>query len=243
VCVLLSAASPVSAQTIQQWIDRGYANLNIGFDSGSGSLDDAVTFQLYDENGTKTVQAEQESGAIFDFSVGARVWRNVSAGIGYHRGSNDGEAIVTAVVPHPVVFNQERRGTTTVSDLGRTESAVHLLLGYMIPINDKIDVHVTGGPSFFRLSQDVVSDVTFTEQAPFTSITLTPVLTERKESVTGGNIGADVTYKLVDTPDVATGVGMFLRYSGAGASVVVIQNEADSDVGGLQVGFGLRVRF
>ena len=114
----------------------------------------------------------------------------------------------------------------------------------MLPINDKIDVHVTGGPSFFRLTQDVVSDITITEAgSPFTTVNTTPVVAERRRSVTGANIGADVSYKLHDTTGVAVGVGGFLRYSGATAKVTVMQNEVDSDVGGVQIGFGIRVRF
>ena len=55
VCALLMiSARPASAQAIQQWIDRGYANLNVAFDSGSGSLDDSVPFSLYDGNGDES---------------------------------------------------------------------------------------------------------------------------------------------------------------------------------------------
>ena len=36
---------------------------------------------------------------------------------------------------------------------------------------------------------------------------------------------------------------MFVRYSGASADVLVLENTVDSDVGGLQVGFGVRTRF
>jgi hypothetical protein len=246
VCAFLSASvRPASAQSIQQWIDRGYVNVNVAFDSGSGSLNDSVTFRLYDDNGTKSVAAEQDSGSLFDFAVGARVWRNVSAGIGFHRGSTSDDALVTAVVPSPVSFTlPARTATVTVSDLERTERAIHLQVGYMLPLNDKVDVLILGGPSFFHLTQDVVSDVTIAEVgSPFTAVNATPVVTERSHSVTGANIGADVTYKLRDTGTVAVGLGGFFRYSGAGASVIVMQTDVDSDVGGVQVGFGVRVRF
>jgi hypothetical protein len=246
VCALLTASvRPASAQGIQQWIDRGYVNINVAFDSGSGSLDDSVTFRQYDDNGTKSVAATQDSGALFDFAVGGRVWRNVAAGIGFHRGSTDGEGIATISVPSPVSFSlPARTASVPLTELERTERAIHLQIGYMFPINDKLDVLVLGGPSFFHLNQDVVSDVNFSEVGPpFTAINAVPVVTERSDSVTGVNIGADVTYKLRDTTGVAVGVGGFLRYSGAGADVLVMQNEADSDVGGVQIGFGVRFRF
>ena len=33
----------------------------------------------------------------------------------------------------------------------------------MLPLNEDLSVHVTVGPSFFSVHQDVVSDVTYTE--------------------------------------------------------------------------------
>lgn len=114
----------------------------------------------------------------------------------------------------------------------------------MIPINEKLDVLVLGGPSFFNLDQDVVSDILVSEVGtPFTAVNATPVISERSSSTTGGNIGADVTYKLRDTGSAAVGVGGFLRYSGATTDIVVMQNEVETKVGGVQVGFGVRIRF
>lgn len=228
----------------QAWLDRGYFNFNVGFETTSGTLNDAVTFALYDETGTKTVEQNVDSGSLIDFSVGTRVWQNVSVGIGYHRGANSSEAAATASVPHPIVFNANRPAAVSAADLSRTESAFHLQVGYMIPLTDLVSVHVTVGPSFFRLKQDVLSDIAFTEQSfPFTSVNSTPVVTERSDSVTGVNIGVDVAYQLYDGGDYKVGGGVFLRYAGASARIPVIQNEVDSDVGGLQIGFGARVRF
>lgn len=246
VCVLfLASARDASAQGIQQWIDRGYANVNIGFESSKDTLADATTFVVYDDNGAKSVSADVDSGSLFDFSVGARVWRNASVGIGFHVGSVTNEGSATISVPSPISFSApSRTGTVTVSDLERRERAFHIQFGYMIPINPKLDVHILAGPSFFRLTQDVISDVTFTEAgSPFTAVNAAAVVTERKRSITGANIGADVTYKLRDANGVAVGVGGFVRYAGAKADVTVIRTDVDTDVGGIQFGFGLRVRF
>src|SRR5688572_3964302 len=79
-------AQDASAQIGQPWIDRGYFNFSVGFESTSGSLNDSATFPLYNDTGTKTVEQGTDSGSLIDFSVGSRVWRNVSIGIGFHRG-------------------------------------------------------------------------------------------------------------------------------------------------------------
>lgn len=228
----------------QPWTDRGYFNFNLGFETTSGVLADSASFTVYEETGVKTTEQNVDSGSLVDFSIGSRVWRNVSAGIGYHRGANSSEAAATASVPHPVFFNSNRAAAVAASDLSRIEQAFHLQVGYMLPLSDVLSVHVTLGPSFFRLKQEVLNDVTFTETAfPYTSINATAATIERKDSVVGLNAGVDVTYQFYDSGDYKIGGGVFLRYAGASATIPVIQNEVDTDVGGLQIGFGARVRF
>jgi hypothetical protein len=244
--VFLASAGTASAQwTMQPWIDRGYFNLNLGFETTSGTLDDSVSFTLYGETGTKSVTQNVDSGSFFDFSVGSRVWRNVSVGIGYHRGSNTSEATASASVPHPVIFLANRNATAAAGDLNRTESAVHLVFGYMIPINEDLSIHVTGGPSFFTLKQEVLGDLAFTETGAnnFATVNAAPVIVEREDSVVGINIGIDLTYIFYKSDAYRIGGGFFARYNGGSARITVIGNEVDSDVGGLQIGFGARVRF
>jgi hypothetical protein len=242
-----AASQPAATQPgagIQSWLDRGYFNLNLGFETTSGTLNDSGSFRLYEETGTKTVEHNVDSGSLIDFSLGARVWGNVSAGLGYHRGANSSEGSGAASVPHPVFFNQNRSAVVAASELDRRESAVHLQVGYMLPLNEQISVHVTGGPSFFQVKQELIGDITFSEQAfPFRSVNATPQVTERSDSVVGVNVGVDVTYNFWDTGDYRVGGGFFLRYAGASARISVIENEKDTDVGGLQFGFGARVRF
>ena len=243
--LLVAGASQASAQSLQDWMDRGYFNFNVGFESTSGTLNDATTFRIYEEDGTKSIETAVDSGAFVDFSVGGRVWRNVSVGLGYHREATTGQASLTASVPNPIVFNRNRSVALDIDDLGRVERAIHLQVGYMLVFNEKLSVHVFGGPSFFRLTQDVVADLSFTEQPPaFTSVTATPIFGEQKKSVTGANIGGDVTYLFYDNGSVKLGGGAFLRYSGATAAVPILGTAAiESDLGGLQIGFGARVRF
>ena len=242
--LVLLPAAPASAQVGAAWIERGYFNLNVGFETTSGTLTDATTFLLYDETGTRTVEQNVDSGSLIDFSVGGRVWQNVSVGIGFHRGANSSEASGTASVPHPVVFNSNRLVAVAAENLDRTEQAFHIQVGYMIPFSEELSVHVTAGPSFFRLNQEVMADVAFTETgAPFTSVTTSGVIAERSDSVVGLNAGVDVTYRLWQSDAYNVGGGVFLRYAGGSARITVLENDVDTDVGGLQIGFGARVRF
>jgi hypothetical protein len=254
--IAVLAGRSASAQTvtasqggwsIQPWLDRGYFNFNVGFETTSGTLTDSMTFSLYEASGSKTVSQNVDSGSLIDFSVGSRVWRNVSVGFGYHRGANTSEASATASVPNPISFTDPNRpATAAVGDLQRVEQAFHLQVGYMLPLSDVMSVHVTIGPSFFRLKQDVLSDLTFTEVGPpYTSVNTSTTIAERSDSVTGLNVGVDVAYQFYDGGDYKIGGGVFLRYAGASARIQVLDNgnEVDTDVGGLQIGFGARVRF
>jgi hypothetical protein len=244
VCVfLLASAHDAAAQVGQAWTDRGYFNLNIGFESVSGQLNDATTLPIYGETGSLSVAQPIDSGSFIDFSAGGRVWRNLSFGIGFHQGSTHSEATVQGSIPHPLFFNQNRPLALSVSDLARSERAVHVQIGYMLMLTDKITVHVMAGPSFYKLRQDVVSAVTLSEPAGFATVSGTGTVTERTDTPGGFNVGADVAYLAYQRANFKVGAGMFLRYSAASASVLVLQNTVDSDVGGLQVGFGVRTRF
>jgi hypothetical protein len=244
VCTLVMMVAREAAAQPLAWTDRVYVNLNGGFESGSEDLNDTATRRVYGEDATFSSAQSVDSGGIFDFGAGARVWRNATVGIAYHQGSSSGDAAVQGAVPHPLFFNQPRSFSATVPDLERTERAVHLQFGYMILVTEDATVHVTVGPSFFKLRQDVVSDVTFSEVgAPFTSVTANPVVTEREDSPVGFNIGVDVAYQFYEVNRVKLGAGVLLRYTAATADLQLLQNTVESDLGGFQFGIGARIRF
>jgi hypothetical protein len=245
VCIaLVAGARDAAAQIGEPWTDRGYFNLGGGFESVSGQLNDAGTRQIYGEQGNLSISQAVDSGSFFDFGAGARVWRNVSVGFAFHSGGTHSEASVSGSIPHPAFFNRPRALALSVPDLERNERAVHLQFGYMLPLTERISVHVSLGPSFFKLRQDVVGDVTLTENlSNLNVVNATPVIAEREDSPTGFNIGADVAFNAYTSGRFKVGGGMFVRYAGASANIQVLDNVVDSDVGGLQVGFGVRTRF
>jgi hypothetical protein len=223
--------------------ERIYFNLNGGFQSTSGELNDATTFRLYDEDASLSVAQATDSGAFVDFSAGYRVWRNATIGIGFHQGGSHSEAAVQGSVPDPVFFNRNRPVSLCVTDLDRSERAVHLQFGYMWPLTDRITAHVTLGPSFFKVRQDVVSGITVNETGNLTSVNAEATRSERTDSPAGFNIGVDLGFLVYQVNTAKVGAGMFIRYAGASSDIQVLSNTVDSDLGGLQIGFGGRVRF
>ena len=225
------------------WSDRGYINVGWGVESGSSAMTDTQTSTIYQEAATITTSSTFTSGSLFDVGVGIRLWRNLTVGVGYHQEQNDTEGQVTGSIPSPVFFNRPRALSGT-EPLDRKEAATHVNIGWVMPFSDKFDVMVYGGPSFFRLTQEVISSVVPNESgATASTIGSTITTAERKKSQTGYNVGADATYIAWSNDSVRLGVGGFVRFSQASVDVDLLSTSQPTDVGGVQFGFGARLRF
>ena len=115
------------------------------------------------------------------------------------------------------------------------------MIGWVMPFGPKFDVMVTGGPSFFRVEQDAVSNVAIGESGG--TFTTQPTITTSKKSQTGFNVGADATYIVWQNDSVRLGAGGFVRYTAADVSLPMLTTEQSTEVGGMQFGFGARLRF
>ena len=239
--VFVSTARQASAQGAT-WADRGYINVGWGVESGSSAMSDSRTGLIYDETATVTSSSTFSSGSLFDVGVGIRVFRNLTVGVSYHQEQNDTEGRLSGSIPSPVVFNRPRSLDQPVPGLERKEKAVHLQFGWVVPINEKFDVLVYGGPSFFRMEQDVVSDLTIGEGNNNT-VVAQPQITTRKKSENGYNIGADATYIVWQNDSVRLGAGGFVRFTQASTEVDMLTTPQPTDIGGMQFGFGARLRF
>ncbi|MDP2325550.1 MAG: hypothetical protein Q8N51_16190 [Gammaproteobacteria bacterium] len=224
--------------------DRVYLNIGFGVESGSTQSADSKQYTLYDEPATTNAAASWTSGSLFGGGIDFRVVKNFTVGVSYHQETNTSESILTGTVPHPVFFNRSRTFDTKASGLYRRENATHLSFGWIVPVMNKLDVLVSGGPSFFRLQQDVVSDVTIAERGgTFTEVVVAPTVVTQKRSATGYNVAADVTYLLWQNDSVRLGAGGFIRYTSAKSNVRLLVSDIDTTIGGIQFGFGARIRF
>jgi len=241
--VFAGSARMASAQGTPS--DRGYINLGWGVESGSSTMTDTINATVYDESATVTTTAPFTSGSLFDVGVGLRVYKNFTVGAGFHQEQNDVDSTVTGSIPSPIFFNRPRALNATQS-LNRKEMASHLMIGYWVPLGPKLDILAYGGPSFFRLTQEVVSEVTPNEAgATSTTVNATLKVSERKKSVTGFNAGVDATYILWSNDSIRLGAGGFVRFSQASTDVQMLDagSSQPTDVGGIQFGFGARIRF
>lgn len=233
-CVAICAAFAPAAHAQMTWTDQGFVNVSIGVQGGSRTLQANTTFPLYDEEAVVQTSQEVGGGFLFEVSGGWKVWRNLAIGLGFTRTSSQADATVSGQIPDPVFFDQPRPVTASASDLGHSETAVNISAVWMIPVTDKVDVALVGGPTIFSVNQDIPGSLTISEPGPTVSQV---TVNSPSESAVGIHLGVDVTYMV--TPRF--GVGGLARFT---RGSVDLEGASDSlTVGGFQIGAGLRVRF
>jgi len=243
-CVLglTALASTAYAQALP-WEGRAYANVNLGMQvRGTDAVKSSQTFPIYDESGTITSTQNIDAGApFFEVGGGIRIFGNFGIGVTYARLSTTGSSDVDASVPSPLFYDAPRSAKAKVDGLTHTEQAVHFHLVWLLPITDKVDLAVSGGPTAFKLTQGTVLAPTVSEVgAPYTSVMLTTTAAETTANRIGFNVGADLTYRFANN----VGIGALVRYTGRTFALKPTGGAPlDVKVGGLQVGAGLRLRF
>lgn len=224
--LLLAAGSPATAQET-----KGFVDVNGGAQTQGRSLQTSTSFPLYGETAIINAAQDVDGGGLFDISGGYRIRPTIAVGLGFSVFSKSGDGSLIASLPDPLIRNRPANVSASGSGLKHSEVGTHLMVVWMVPLLDKIDATVFAGPSFFRVSQDVM-----TATVPAGTQTANVATQREKGNATGANVGINLNYML--TPRY--GLGIFLRYAGASADLPSAEN---IDVGGFQVGGGLRLRF
>lgn len=239
VAIALGQARPAVAQA-HSWPERIWVSVSGGVQPAVNSFSDTFEVPLYAENEKISIDYPVKGGALIAASGGYRVWKQLAIGMGVTRHNRRAPAAVDARLPHPFFDHQLRpiEGTTPAT---RTELGAHLLVGWMMPLTDRLRVLITVGPSVLSVRQTLVTGVEFTEAYPYDTATFkSATTTSATATATGFNAGADVFW-------------MFSRRIGAGGLVQITRARAKEpagtgrtvsvDAGGAQVGAGLRLVF
>lgn len=227
--LVLGAASMAAAQTKAP--GSAFIDINVGAQTGTKTLATSSSFSLYDETATVATSQSIGSGPVFDFGGGYRIWKNLAVGLSFSAYSRTVTGSLTATVPDPIFYNKFTTVSVQSPGLKRSEFGTHVKFIYYIEVNEKVDVAISGGPSFIRVSQDV-SSATIPSGTTNVSVTIA----NQSGTAKGGNVGADVNYKIAPK----WGVGFFLRYAGGSVDLPVATGVK---AGGLQAGAGARLRF
>jgi hypothetical protein len=239
VCASVEAQTQPAARPRTPVMERVFVSIDGLYQVGSNDFGDSATIRENAENGRLETDYSVGTGPAFDISGSALIWRNLAVGVGVTRFSTSTTTALSAAVPHPFFFNQPRAVEGEFSG-ERTEVAVHVQLRAVLPVSDRIQVTVFGGPSFFQVDQSIVSDIDYTESYPYDTATFSRAVADtQSESKVGVNVGGDVSYFF----SRQFGVGVTAQYSGATVEMPVPSGTADVKAGGGQIGGGLRLRF
>lgn len=222
------------------WGDNGFIALNGTYQTSATTFTSSGPLTRNSEQGTLTTTHKVVPGPVYDISAGGKIKGNLGVGyaMSYFRQTASGQ--ISAGVPHPFYFNQ-LRGVTGESDLQREDLAIHLHAMWLFPISDAFQVAVFGGPTYFRVKQQMVEDVQISEVYPYDEAHFTgATATEEHGSKLGYNAGIDVSVFFSEH----IGIGGLVRVSRAKVSMPSPNGYGVTlDAGGVQTGAGLRVRF
>ena len=209
--------------------------------AGSGDvIEQSHTSTVYDETATAT--ATQSVGMpdfLLDVGGGFRT-SQFGVGVAFTAGSDSGTAVAVTSVPHPFLFNRPRTVTTGFDDMEHKERAVHLQAYYFVPLDDKFELGVFVGPSFYNVKQSYVTGLgSFSETSNPDVITVSLGTATASDSQIGYNIGAEASYAFTRN----VGAALLLRFTRASVELDLGGQPMTMNVGDLQFGGGLRFRF
>jgi hypothetical protein len=246
--IVVGAAAHTDAQTRparpqprppRPFVEHGFVTFGAGIQAASDDVTEHVLFEANAETGTLDARYPGRTGVLFDGGAGVRIHRQLGVAVMFSRASRSGAAEVSAAIPHPFFDDRDRVVTGEARDLARTETAVHAQVYYDINPRGAWRVTLFGGPSFFDVEQELVTEVQAIETFPFDTAEFGGAETERASgSGVGFHGGVDVARMF----SRRFGIGALIRYAhaaidlnGAGSATV------STDAGGLQGTAGVRV--
>ena len=212
--VLCAGAGVASAQTAAA--PRGFVVVNGGYQLTINDFSDSAVKRENAEDGRWNTKYVVNGGVAIDVAAGAIVWRRLGVGVGVSRFSVATPASLRATVPHPFFFNQPRSVNGEATRLKREEMVIHVQVRGVLPVGDRLQVMVFGGPSFFQITQGVITDFSYTDSYPYDTATFSAsTTTNASVSKLGFHVGGDVAFFFTKQ----VGIGATVQF--AGTSVVL----------------------
>ena len=157
-----SFAHPAAAQSDGRFV----VGINGGVQTGATRLTDHFEFESNVETATVEVTYPSKAAVLIDGSVVVHLWNQLGAGVAVSQATRDGAAEVDALIPHPLLFQQPRTVTGSQSGISGAQTGVHFQLSFAVAVTPRVIVTLSGGPSYVHVSQDLVTDVNYSESYP-----------------------------------------------------------------------------
>jgi len=233
------AGSAAQAQSLLG-SDRGYLFGSIGTQPTSTDVTRAVSVPVYEEvaviGGSNTVKTDLvgDIGGAWGFG------EHFFAGASFALSSGKDKVAITGQVPNPLYTDRPRTVAGETDEAEHVERTLHLNAIWRLNPGSRIQFSAFGGPSIIWAKQELASQVDVVEVGPpYTEVSADVTFAESKATVFGYNVGGDVTY-MIGSRLGATG---FVRYTMGKAKFATAGGEVEIDVGGTQLGDGVRWYF
>jgi hypothetical protein len=232
-------------------LDRVWIDVNGGVAMAGERDYSAVGIrQINGQDATFQADYHLPAGPVFEVGGGVLITGMVGVGATLAGSVQEDTAALTIDIPHPILAgaNAGAEGETS-RELRRRESSLHIHGTIVSQPSPELRTRVFAGPTYFRLEQDVVQTIVYSQNfLPFepaheVEITSASILRIPYDEATGWgfHVGADAAWFFTR----GLGLGGFGRYS---RGTIEIQDPLTGGamelvVGGFQAGAGLRVKF
>ena len=215
---------------------------SFGYQVSSEELRQRIDFRAYGEDAHLLATHGPKGGPLFDVGGLIEVWQALSVGASYAQTTGSDPTTLAGTVPHPLFAATDRTIPVQTAELTREERSTHIHLAWRIDLPvEKLDLRVMGGPSYFSLTQGIVTGVEVSEVGPpFTTVNIDRIASgDLIKNAWGGHAAVDITYMV--SPNV--GVGGFVRFAQGSTTLTLGAADVSVTVGGLHTGGGIRLRF
>lgn len=233
-------ALPAAAQRLPQSQARVYLAGDGLFQALFEPFNRSSSFDLFHETGTFTVLYPPGKSPAYAGTVVVRVWRIISIGATVTRVQTTTDATLQGEIPHPFFFDQPRLIEGSAPGIARDERGAHVQFRLVVPVNRRLDVSVFAGPSRWDVRQERITSLDYESEYPFDTARFSRAVIEQANAVTWGfNAGIDASVYFSRN----VGVGALLLIATANPATEVTATTADTRIGGMRAGGGLRLRF
>lgn len=234
------ATAPAFAQTPSLPF-RMFVAFDGSYQATSSDFQDAGTFAANAEQARFDTDYSVTRGPGLDVTAGAILTPRLAVAVSASRFVQSTPATLNGSVPHPFFFDRARSLAAELGELQRQELGIHLQARGILASGRRAEMGVFGGPSIFRVSQDMVSGFGYGETYPYDDVTFRSAETTRAQATRlGFNVGGDVTLFLTRQ----LGIGATVQFARGSVDLPSANGgEQRVTVGGLRTGGGLRLRF
>jgi len=205
----------------------GFFHLDVGYRLGGDELvrTSPAFADIYAEEGSISANYGNGSGPQVDLMFGSYLTPKFALAGGFSFFQTLEDARLEAQVPHPFYLNQFRTASADSSEVTANELGFHISALFTVWETPVQRFSIFGGPSFFRVSQQVPIDLSIDEAYPYDEVAIDGVTTDSAhDSAFGFHVGGDYTRFF----GRHVGVGFAARYSRASVDA---NDPADSTPG------------